>query len=207
VRRMIVSAVCALALLSAGCSEHRPARPSGPTPAPAAEGCEGRTPFFASSPAYGGKGPHKLVAQWFGDYDSARVARPESLTVPEEWIASNIGRFPFILLTEPSVADWQQAQLALCVGGPVAHFDRPGGKCGPYQPGGDKGYYHNTVDATYAFRVFEVRTGRLVKEFTLEGTDEDCPHDLFLRAPALARVPSDKALAAQLRPLVEKPVG
>jgi hypothetical protein len=205
-RSRILFAFCALLLMPTGCAEKDDRPPPGPTPAPASAACAGSVPFFPDGPAYAGKGPHKLVAQWFGGYDSARVARPSYLTIPEEWIASNIGS-KFILFSELTIADWQLAELVLCVSGPVAHFDRPGGKCGPYQPGGKNGYYQNTVDATYDFRLLEARTGRLRKEFSLQGTEESCPGDLYLRTPALARVPSDKALADQLRPLVATSAG
>jgi hypothetical protein len=81
----------------------------------------------------------------------------------------------------------------------------PVGKCGPYGITGVGGnHYVDTVDATYLFKVFEARTGRLVKEFSLRGSVDPCPSQVDVPSLPFARNVDTAAVIAQLRPIVER---
>ena len=142
------------------------------------------------------------------NYDSTQVAQsPTGPDLPESWAAASqvqggISDEVF-LVGEVPPSYWEHAQLALCESGPRV-VSGPGGRCGPYR-GGKGGFYRKTVPATYVYRVLEARTGRLIKEFSLPGTVDGCPLEIFVSGPPIARSVRDEAVVAQLRPLVEKP--
>ncbi|MEQ4719639.1 hypothetical protein [Nonomuraea sp. B19D2] len=63
------------------------------------------------------------------------------------------------------------------------------------------------VDAKYAYTVYEARTGRLVKTFTLPGKEIRCPRNLrdYQRNVVAPLRPDDDERDWRLRPFIEDP--
>ncbi|WP_328419171.1 hypothetical protein [Streptomyces sp. NBC_00443] len=98
-------------------------------------------------------------------------------------------------------ADFKRAQLAVCMSSPrLTGRTAVGEECGPYE-----GVSREVFPADYDFEVFEARTGRLIKSFTLSGSENDCPPSIMLGDQSkITQAVSDEALTAELRSLVEK---
>jgi len=147
-----------------------------------------------------------MIGYWEQDFDHKIIALPGPPVLPEPWAAAprKDAHFPARVFDgDGDESSWLRAQLALCMFGPTVTSTKPVGKC-RYEFGGiiDR----NLADATYTFRVFEARTGRLIKEFDLPGTVDDCPGSIDAQESGpIARSLDARSVIGQLRPLVEDP--
>ncbi|WP_326808660.1 MULTISPECIES: hypothetical protein [unclassified Streptomyces] len=190
-------------------SSAKPKESKGPTRkqpviTPHDKACRGGVPFYAASPPYDGAGTHKMIGFALYDTDDPEVSGPAYPPgLPSSWASSThdeYGTKPRVFETAPMEADFKQAQLAVCMSWPRLTGKSAVGECGPYE-----GVTRKVFPADYTFRVFEARTGRLIKSFTLSGADDGCPAQIILGdRKKMPQVVDDEALAAELRPLVKR---
>ncbi|MFC5800059.1 hypothetical protein [Streptomyces formicae] len=154
------------------------------------EACGG-TPFRAGAvraytpdgPRYDGPGPHpvKLLRM---ESDLLGMG-PE---LPYQW-------------TGP-----RPAQLVVCEYEDETFDSRQVGTC-EYLGGTVLGATARVQSARFVYRVFEARTGTLVRQFTLRGNttpEETCPETTYAKTALYDQQVESKDLVAKIRPLVER---
>lgn len=212
-----VSAVLGVCLL-AGCSDGPPELPSAPSAQPTSTGpvftppeeaCKGGKPFESESPPYAGTGPHKLIGFQARDHDQAtRYFPPDEPALPAEWAGSpGVSPATGVFIPLETSAAYLHAQLALCMSDP--HITgRPVGVCSytgedtPNVPGSPI----EVISAYYDFVVYELKTGRRVTSFRIDGHGADhCPKQISGGIQHVAQGFDDATLVDQLRGLVEGP--
>lgn len=205
-------------VLLAACSadpQHKPggesdasAKPSPtetrPTVTPPEEACLGGVPFYSESPPYSGAAPHRMIGLQLDEADEEEVMQPQYLpSLPTSWASARedgYGTHSEVFQDAPGPFSYERAQLAVCMSRSLPYGKSVVGECGPYE-----GATLEVVSASYTFKVFEAGTGRLVNSFNLNGTFDSCPASINLLGPNyIARAVDDDALAAKLRPLVER---
>lgn len=161
-------------------------------------------PFYRASPAYSGPGPHKLIG--FDDEDESNnnnILDNDPPDLPSSWTSSGHGD-DFEWAHEQS--DYEHVQLAVCMSGPKV-TGKVVGKCsyGSLTIGTQPSMELDLVSASYEFKVFETKTGRLVKSFEVGGSNIDyCPTEVDSRENRkIAQAADAGELAAELRPLVK----
>ncbi len=192
--------------ISSPANPRETAGPAGKQPVtkPPEEACRGGVPFYTASPPYAGAGPHRMIGFALYDPDDWEVsAPPYRPSLPSSWASSIPGGYgtdPQVFELAPREADFKNAQLAVCMSWPRLTGKSAVGECGPYE-----GVTRQVFPAVYDFQVFEARTGRLLKSFTLSGTEKGCPAQIALGdTKMMPKSVGEEALAAELRPLVEK---
>ncbi|MDQ0595851.1 hypothetical protein QF037_000196 [Streptomyces canus] len=174
-----------------------------PVMTPPEEACHGGVPFYTASPPYAGAGPHRVIGFWLYNPDSEVSSPPYPPSLPPSWASSTpdgYGNDAQVFELAPMEADFKQAQLALCMSWPRLTGKAAVGECGPYQ-----GVTREVFPADYDFQVFEARTGRLIKSFTLSGSENGCPAQITLGDKSmLPQAVGEEALAPELRSLVER---
>ena len=187
----------------------RPIPNQTPTIAYDQTACQGGVPFYSASPPYTGAGPHLVVGIDLSMDETAPggIVPPSSpALLPPSWAADREGQVVFD--GSPQKSDYQLAQLALCMSLPQA-IGRVVGTCS-YSEGADltgaAGIKVDVVSASYTFKLFEARTGRLLESFRLAASSPDqCPTELSpgQEQQKIAAAPPDDAIEARLRPFVE----
>ncbi|MFD3524830.1 hypothetical protein [Streptomyces sp. NPDC058653] len=168
-----------------------------------AAACQGGKPFSTGSAPYAGPGPHKALGFQLPDYDQEKYIAPDPPgLLPDAW-AANVEGTREVLHPPPEPADYQQAQLAVCMSGPRV-TDKQAGGCSYGETFSVIGTNDiRMITARYEFKVFEARTGKLLKAFTMDGADF-CPKEISLKGGQLiAQGIDDIRLADELRPLIE----
>jgi hypothetical protein len=170
--------------------------------------CRGGTPFYAKSAAYTGTGPHRVLGFNLGSdpfiLPTPGIVPPDDPTLlPASWAAGNQDVFA----DDPQPIDYQHAQLALCMSLPTV-TSQVVGSCSYTMEdlGGGSGTPVKVVSASYEFKLFEARTGRLVTSFRLSSSDPAyCPIGLSSGElnDKIAAAPDDNTIAARIRPFVE----
>ncbi|WP_215543187.1 hypothetical protein [Amycolatopsis sp. CA-230715] len=176
---------------------------------PPDEACKGGKPFESESPPYAGAGPHKLIGFQARDYDQAtRYFPPDQPELPAEW-AGSPGASPAngVFLPLYSADAYAHAQLALCMSDPRITGRRVG-ECSygdldlPNIPGSPV----EVVSAYYDFVVYELKTGRRVRAFRIDGDGADhCPKQISGGIQHVAQGFDEATLIERLRDLVEGP--
>ncbi|MFE1796011.1 hypothetical protein ACFW9L_07565 [Streptomyces sp. NPDC059517] len=168
-----------------------------------AAACQGGKPFSTGSAPYEGPGPHEALGFQLSDYDQEKYIAPDPPGLfPDAW-ASNVEGTREVFHPSPEPADYEQAQLAVCMSGPRVTEKRAGvcsyGETFSLVGTNDIGM----VTARYEFKVFEARTGKLLKAFTMDGADF-CPKKIDFKGGQLIAQGTDNIrLADELRPLIE----
>jgi hypothetical protein len=199
-------------------SPHASARPTStprPTPTIAYDetACKGGVPFYAASPTYSGAGPHRVLGFNLGidpeaaDAESNIVPPDSPALLPDSWAANYQDAVPAVFEDDPLVIDYEHAQLALCMSPPAVTHKVIGTCAYTLQNiGGGSGTPVDVVSASYEFRLYETRTGRLVTSFRLTASDPSyCPVGISsgqLREK-IAAEPDHNSLEVKLRPYVE----
>lgn len=140
---------------------------------------------------YRGSGPHPVHIQGFpGGADATHFALPEKWVVP-------LDGGQFVLST---------AELVVCEY-ESAVPDQPASECS-YRDESGTVYDFQTLPARYAYRVYEAKTGKLLKSFEVKGemASGDCADYTWFRpgeATTDSAPPDIGELTRQLKPLVE----
>lgn len=221
--RVRVLLVVVLVVLCTACSGHagpehaapsatvRPTSTPTPTetgPAEPEDACQGGVPFYAKSPPYAGRGPHRMIGFQLQDSKLEETILPnEPPGLPDSW-ASARGIVTDVFELAPDAEDYARAQLALCLGPPRV-TNKVVGTCsyGPEDfPNVGAVTRLKLVSARYPVKLFEARTGRLLTSFEVGGASVDyCPTGIDLRDNRhIAQSADPEALKAKLGPFVHR---
>lgn len=183
----------------------------------ASTACKGGVAFASTSPAYTGAGPHLVLGfDLTRDIDTKLPPNiwPADLPsgFPDRWSAvRDYGFVSNLFAVLPTDADYKLAQLALCMSPPQDVGTAVIGTCsygdeldGVYAPGTPV----DEVSATYDFKLFAAKTGRLLTSFEVTSAPGDlgCPAQLYQADEETYKIaggPDSNAIAAKIRPFVE----
>lgn len=179
---------------------------TGPVFTPYEKACRGGRPFDSQNPPYAGAGPHRVIGFQLKDFDQKHYIAPDPPELPKRWASQR----PESTL-EPKVfgafggGNYTRAQLALCMSPPRITGNKVG-TCrytDAYLPGGP-GSPIDEISAYYEFKVFELRTGRLVESFGIDGQGSYCPAQIGrVDSAKIAQGFDSHVLEARLRGPVE----